>query len=558
MITLEQQPRPETQESKNAFIRKLEAQWAKGNFVCVGLDTDFSQIPQHLKDEAYVGDPIQSAMFKFNRMVVDATHDLVCAYKPNIAFYEAQGESGFRALKDTVGYIKRYYPDIPVIVDAKRADIGSTNNGYVEAIFDKLGADAVTVNPYFGGEALSPFLDRKDKGVIVLVRTSNPGARELQGLPVSLEGLQDQDPILMSNLIDALEVDAETDTVPLYRVVAFLASKRWNGNGNVSVVVGATAPEELASVRKIVGDVPILIPGVGAQGGDLEKAVRAGGSRIILNSSRGIIFASKGEDFPQAARKATEKLRDEINRYIVPENPEGLTTEQEKLVDMLYTTKTEAKVNKRKTLPDGSYNFYSIVRPTAPVDFAQDDEEFVLKLHEKTPDAPLSPYYVNLRNLPEELKRQIAIVLDEMDPGLNVDFVSGIPQAGTPLAEAYSQLTKTPHIEIFEKEVTADGRRIVPGAIGSLEGKTALIVDDLVTKGGSKEETIEAARQLGIETVIRVVVDRQQGGLEELKSKGFDINAAITWNQIMEYGRRKGHITEEQYKRAKDYLASQK
>lgn len=299
---------PEIGETpKSEFVAKLEKLWAKDNFVCVGLDPDYSQIPEAAKAKKFEYFPVMAAaptqigleMAAFNRAIVEATHDLVCAYKPNIAFYEAQGEQGWGALARTVRYIKEKYPEIPVILDAKRADIGNTNLGYVKAAFDELGADAITVHPYLGKEALTPFLARKDKGIIVLVRTSNPGAGEFQDLFVSEQ--------------------IELSSTRLYEYLAREVSKEWNENGNVGIVVGATYPEQLARVRKIVGDIPILIPGVGAQGGEVEATVKAGkdsrGWGMIINSSRGIIFASKGKDFAQAARKATENLREEINKY---------------------------------------------------------------------------------------------------------------------------------------------------------------------------------------------------------------------------------------------------
>lgn len=283
-------PEPEALH-QSEFVVGLENRWQQGNFVCVGLDSDFAQIPQALKDSTSVEDVITG----FNQEIVDATHDLVCAYKPNAAFYEAQGDQGLRALARTVRYIKDNYPDIPVILDAKRADIGNTNNGYVQAAFDQLGVDAITVHPYLGREAMKPFLDRKDKGIIVLARTSNPGAGEFQDLPVG----QAQE--------------------PLYRVIARQVAIMWNTNGNCAIVVGATYPKELAEIRGIVGNMPILIPGIGAQGGEVEATVNAGkDSRtwgMIVNSSRGIIFASKGADFAGAARQATEQLRGEINKF---------------------------------------------------------------------------------------------------------------------------------------------------------------------------------------------------------------------------------------------------
>lgn len=241
------------------FIDKLTAKWNEGKFVCIGLD---------------------KADFEFNKSIVVATHDLVCAYKPNIAFYE----DNLEILKKTARYIQENHPDIPLILDAKRADIGSTNEAYAKNIFDSWGFDAVTVHPYLGKEALQPFLNRADKGVIVLVRTSNPGAGEFQDLLL--------------------------DGKPLYQVVAEHV-KNW-GN-NIAVVVGATYPEELKIVRQIIGDMPILIPGIGTQGGDLEATIKNGLNSkkqgIIISSSRGIIFS----DNP---RQATLKLHEEILKHV--------------------------------------------------------------------------------------------------------------------------------------------------------------------------------------------------------------------------------------------------
>ncbi|MGH2495294.1 MAG: orotidine-5'-phosphate decarboxylase [Ktedonobacteraceae bacterium] len=280
------------QQSTNniTFINKLEACWQRDNFVCVGLDADYDQLPAVIK----AGRLVENALFQFNREIVDATHDLVCAYKPNAAFYEAQGEAGIRALLNTVRYIRASYPQIPVILDAKRADIGSTNMGYVQSAFDYLGVDAITVHPYLGQEALAPFLARKEKGIIVLVRTSNPGAGEFQDLPV---GPQQE---------------------PLYMVVARHVARQWNSNGNCAIVVGATYPGELRQARALVGDMPILIPGIGSQGGEVAATVKAGqdsrGQGMIISASRSIIFASRESDFAAAARAATEQLRAEINR----------------------------------------------------------------------------------------------------------------------------------------------------------------------------------------------------------------------------------------------------
>jgi orotidine-5'-phosphate decarboxylase len=278
------------------FRELLENQWARRNFLCVGLDSDYNneKFPASVK----AGGDAAESVRRFNWAIVDATKDLVGAYKPNIAFYEALGEKGWYVLKTTMDYIRTEAPDVPIILDAKRADIGSTNAGYVKGLFDFLKADAITVHPYLGREALAPFLERAEKGIFVLCRTSNPGAGEFQDAWVQTDW-------------------SPTGTAPLYQYVAFKIAKDWNGKGNCGLVVGATYPEELRMVRQLAPELPILIPAVGAQGGDLEQAVSVGkDSRnrgFIINSSRGIIFASSGADFAEAARRETEKLRDAIN-----------------------------------------------------------------------------------------------------------------------------------------------------------------------------------------------------------------------------------------------------
>jgi len=271
------------------FFNLLQDCWDRGTAVCVGLDADYGKIPEHLKK----GD-VRDTILSFNKAIIDATAEYVCAFKPQSAYYEACGPEGIAALLDTVKYAHEKHPDIPLILDAKRADIGSTNDGYVRAAFEVGEFDAITLHPYLGKEALKPFLDQKDKGCIILCRTSNHGAGEFQ--------------------------DLVSDGEPLYLHVARRVAGAWNANGNCAVVVGATYPEELARVRAVIGDMPILIPGIGAQGGDIEKTVHAGksskGQGMIINSSRGIIFASQGEDFAEAARAEAKKLRDAINQYL--------------------------------------------------------------------------------------------------------------------------------------------------------------------------------------------------------------------------------------------------
>jgi orotidine 5'-phosphate decarboxylase subfamily 2 len=245
----------------------------------VGLDADFNKIPKRFLK-------LKFPQFEFNKWIIEETHKYVAAYKPNSAFYEARGDRGMRELKMTMEYLYKNHPDIFTILDAKRADIGNTNNGYVSAIFDWLNFDAVTIHPYLGREAVEPFLDRKDKGCIILCRTSNPGAGEFQDLKIKEK--------------------------PIWQIVAEKVSKDWNKNKNCMLVVGATYPKEMKKIRSLVGEMTFLVPGVGAQGGDLKSVLKVGLNRkglgLIINSSRGIIFASN----PQAE---AQKLCNEIRKY---------------------------------------------------------------------------------------------------------------------------------------------------------------------------------------------------------------------------------------------------
>ncbi|MBI5135547.1 orotidine-5'-phosphate decarboxylase [Candidatus Uhrbacteria bacterium] len=282
----------------------FNARWAEGKFVCVGLDSDYEKLPPHLKKEP---DFEEDAIVDFNAEIIEATKDIVCAYKPNSAFYEALGTCGISVLKRTVDFIHEKAPEVPLILDAKRADIGNTNNGYVKFAFDWLGADAITVHPYLGKEALKPFLDRADKMIIVLARTSNPGAGEFQDLTIS-------SPVKPVN-----PVKPALDSAILYQVVAKQVSEVWNSNGNCAIVAGATYPEELGIIRQLVGDMPLLIPGIGKQGGDLEKAVKNGRNAkkqgMIINNSSGVLFASSGPDFALAARAVAQKMHDDITQF---------------------------------------------------------------------------------------------------------------------------------------------------------------------------------------------------------------------------------------------------
>ena len=269
----------------NSFTDKIRhASDATRSLVCVGLDPDPALMP------------VQD-VFEFNRAIVDATAAVACAFKPNLAFYEAQGRSGFDALERTIAHIRRVAQHAVIIGDAKRGDIGPSGRAYARAMFEVWGFDAVTVNAWGGGDTVEPFLEYESRGVFVWCRGSNPGSADFQDLNVVGDG----------------------DEMPLYLSVAKSCAE-WNAKGNVGLVVGATVLEQLATVRRLCPSMPLLIPGVGAQGGELEAAVKAGvdrfGRMALFNSSRGIIYASQGSDFPEAARQAASTLRDSINAVL--------------------------------------------------------------------------------------------------------------------------------------------------------------------------------------------------------------------------------------------------
>jgi orotidine-5'-phosphate decarboxylase len=268
-----------------SFLDKLlNCSRSNQTLLCVGLDPDPEQMPG-------VG------VLQFNMEIIDATSDLVCAYKPNLAFYEALGIEGLKALERTVAHIPS---SIPVIGDAKRNDIASSSRAYAKSLFDVLGFDAVTVNPYLGYDSIAPFLEAPGRGVFVLCRTSNPGASDFQDTRCIPQGNGATAP-------------------PLFELVALKAAE-WNTGGNVGLVVGATYPQQLKRVRELCPDLPLLIPGIGAQGGDLARTVEYGvdakGERAIINSSRQVLYASKGADFGKAARRQALSLRDRINQHL--------------------------------------------------------------------------------------------------------------------------------------------------------------------------------------------------------------------------------------------------
>lgn len=267
------------------FIKKLNQAWeTNDSLLCVGLDPNWVKIPSHLKEYDH---PI----FEFCKQIVDATYDLVCGYKPQIAYFA--GLSAENQLQMICDYIRNTYPHLPIILDSKRGDIGSTAAMYAKEAFERFQADAVTINPYMGQDSAQPFLDYADKGVVLLCRTSNPGASDIQ--------------------------DLEVDGIPIYEKVATMISEKWNENANCCIVVGATWPEQMRRLREITGDMPFLVPGVGAQGGDVKAILEAGqtknGTGLIINSSRAVLYADDSPTFASAARKVAMKTRDLINQH---------------------------------------------------------------------------------------------------------------------------------------------------------------------------------------------------------------------------------------------------
>lgn len=260
---------------------------SKQSFLCVGLDADMAKLPAHLRGS-------QDAIFEFNRAIIDATHHVTVAYKPNTAFYEAHGIQGWHALSETVNYIKSVYPEIMVIADAKRGDIGNTAKMYAKAFFENMNCDAITLSPYMGRDSVEPYLDYPDRWAILLGITSNSGYADLQTIENKESGLRLFEEVLRR-------------------------SSQWGSASNMMYVVGATRPDYLEAVRRIVPEHFLLVPGVGAQGGSLDDVARLGMNKqcgLLVNSSRGIIYADSGERFAEAARRSAEELQQKMQQML--------------------------------------------------------------------------------------------------------------------------------------------------------------------------------------------------------------------------------------------------
>jgi uridine monophosphate synthetase len=420
-------------------------------------------------------------IFPQNRRLIDATCQSACLYKPNAGFYEARGAEGMDALRKTIDYV--HAKAMPVLLDAKRGDISSTAAAYAKAVFEVLDADGVTLNPLLGADSVEPFLQYADRGLFLLCHTSNPGARDLQ------------------------ELDA--GGMPFYERIA-LAARAWNTRGTIALVIGATFPDVLARVRAIAPHMWFLLPGVGSQGGDLEASVAAGldagRGGVIVNVSRGVAGAA---DPAQAARE----LRDRIQAVRVGAAGAGSPGAADTLVEQIAL---------------GLFDL-------GAVRFGQ----FTLK------SGKTSPIYIDLRLLVSDprLMALVARSLARILAGLRFDRIAAIPYGGLPIGQATSLATGAPLIYPRREAKDYGTKKLIEGTYAS--GETVVVLDDLVTTGGSKLEVIAPLAEAGLKVSdVAVLVDREQGGREELAAHGLALHSVLTLSTLLDILVRRGRIDE--------------
>jgi uridine monophosphate synthetase len=487
------------------------------SLLCVGLDPRAADLDS----------PTGSAARDFCLRIVKATASYAAAFKPNAAFFEALGPEGWTALKDVIEAIgeesQRLGSHIPVILDAKRGDIAATAEAYAHSAFEMLGADAITLNPYLGRDSIEPFIQNPERGVFLLCKTSNPGSADIQDLLVP--DVPDGPGKLVSSFVPP------STMIPLHVHVARLADG-WNVRDNIGLVVGATFPETLARVRAASPDLWILVPGVGAQGGDLESVLRAGlrndGKGMLINVSRGI---SRAAD----PRTAAAELRDsmlESRASEIARRRRGVETRpaESRSADIAYPGAALADA----LLAAGCVRF----------------GEFTLKSGLK------SPIYIDLRRLityPQLLER-IGAAYQAVLKDLVFDRIAAVPYAAIPIATAISLQGNHPMIYPRKETKTYGTRADIEGEYRA--GETAVLIDDLATTGGSKFEAIEKLNGAGLKVKdVVVLIDRQSGARESLADAGYNLHAVLTITQMLDHWENTGRVGRDQIEASRAFIA---